>query len=87
MDGEPAEEVFTAPPFLAIEILSPDDRHADLMEKIEDYRSFGIPWIWVIDPESGRGEIYTSQGMYEARDGVMRTADPVIEIALSEILA
>ena len=84
--GEPEERYFTTPPFVVIEILSKDDRHADLMEKIDDYRSFGIPWIWVIDPESRRGEIYTSQGMNEARDGVMRTGDPAIEITLSEIL-
>jgi len=87
LGGEPEGRYFTTPPFLVIEILSPDDRHADLMEKIDDYRSFGIPWIWVIDPESHRGEIYTANGMKEARDGVMRTVDPAIEIPLPEILS
>ena len=87
LGGEPEGRYFTTPPFLVIEILLPDDRHADLMEKIDDYRSFGISWVWVIDPESHRGEIYTAHGMKEARDGVMRTVDPVIEIPLPEILS
>jgi Uma2 family endonuclease len=36
--GEPEEEIFTAPPFICIEILTPEDRAMELSVKIEEYR-------------------------------------------------
>lgn len=82
---EPDEQVFTSPPFLVVEILSKDDRASDINEKINDYLSFGVPFVWILDPRTRRGYIYTSERMQEAKDGVMRTWDPDIELALSEI--
>lgn len=58
--GDPLEDVFTAPPFLCIEILSPEDSALELRVKIDDYREFGIRYVWVIDPLSLSGEIYTA---------------------------
>ena len=46
-------------PLLVIEILSKDDRYHDLMEKLEEYRVWGVPNIWVIDPLAKRFSIYT----------------------------
>jgi Uma2 family endonuclease len=46
----PIEQVFTQPQLVAIEILSPEDRHSKVQEKIDDYRVFQIPNIWIIDP-------------------------------------
>jgi Uma2 family endonuclease len=37
-------------PDLVIEILSPDDRPAEVLRKIADYLQAGIPHIWIIDP-------------------------------------
>ena len=37
-------------PDLAIEIMSPDDRPAEVLEKIADYEAAEIPHIWVVDP-------------------------------------
>jgi len=37
-------------PDLAIEIISPDDKPAEMLEKIADYQAAGIPHIWVADP-------------------------------------
>lgn len=42
--------MFTRPPYLAIEILSPDDRTADTLLKASDYSRFGIQHIWIVDP-------------------------------------
>lgn len=39
------------PPDLAIEILSPDDRAGDVLEKIAFYRSIGVSLVWIIDPD------------------------------------
>jgi Uma2 family endonuclease len=37
-------------PDLVIEILSPDDRPAEVLKKIADYLQAGIPHIWIVDP-------------------------------------
>ena len=37
-------------PDLAIEVVSPDDEVADMLEKTGDYIAAGIPYIWVVDP-------------------------------------
>jgi Uma2 family endonuclease len=37
-------------PDLAIEIISPDDKPSEVLEKIADYQAAGIPHIWVADP-------------------------------------
>ena len=48
--GQPVEQVFTRPPLVAIEVLSPEDRQSKVQEKIDDYRNFGVANIWIIDP-------------------------------------
>lgn len=42
------------PPLIAIEILSRDDRLIDVREKLEEYRTWGVPHVWLIDPRSRR---------------------------------
>ena len=42
--------VFDQPQWIAVEVLSPEDRHSRVQEKIEDYRNFQAPKIWVVDP-------------------------------------
>jgi Uma2 family endonuclease len=59
----PREMVPYAPPFLVIEILSQDDRHHNLMEKLEEYRVWGVPNIWVVDPLAKRLALYTASGI------------------------
>jgi Uma2 family endonuclease len=39
-------------PLMVLEILSPDDCMSDVVRKCADYEEFGIPQIWVVDPES-----------------------------------
>jgi Uma2 family endonuclease len=58
---DPKQSVPSSPPFLVIEILSKDDRHNNLMEKLEEYRIWGVPHIWVIDPHAKRFSIYTER--------------------------
>ncbi len=45
------------PPLIAIEVLSPDDRLTMAREKVEEYRKWGVPHVWLVDPESRR--LYT----------------------------
>ncbi len=41
-----------APPLIAIEILSPDDRISDLSDRATDFSRMGVEHIWLIDPET-----------------------------------
>ena len=51
---EPAGPVPDHPPLVAIEILSPDDRHSAVREKLEEYRAWRVPHVWLVDPHSRR---------------------------------
>ncbi|MEO7648834.1 MAG: Uma2 family endonuclease [Bryobacteraceae bacterium] len=81
---EPDEEIFHTPPFLAIEILSKDGA-SDLQEKIDDYLAFGVPYVWVIDPRRLSGIVHTREASREARDGMLRTENPAIELPIAQI--
>ncbi len=84
---QPAGRIITAPPHLVVEVLSPDDRAAAVQDKIDDYLAFGIPYVWVVNPGTGRGYIHTAEAAREARDGVLRTANPAIEVPLGAVIA
>jgi Uma2 family endonuclease len=38
-------------PILAVEILSPNDKHDEIREKIMEYRRTGVKLIWEVDPD------------------------------------
>jgi Uma2 family endonuclease len=62
--GEPpSQSVPATPPLVVIEILSPDDRHSDLMQKLGEYRSWGVPHIWVVDGINQRLSVYSEAGL------------------------
>jgi Uma2 family endonuclease len=73
------------PPFLVVEVLSPDDRPDDMRDKIADYRACGVQFIWVVDPIARTGEIYTANSNYPASDGILRTENPLIEVPLAKL--
>lgn len=72
----------SVPPFLAVEILSPEDRMVRMVPKIEEYLSIGVEWVWVIDPEEKAALIYSRQHPEGASATVLRTENPAIEIPL-----
>ncbi len=38
------------PPILAVEVLSPFDKHKDIVEKTEEYLLCGVKIVWIVDP-------------------------------------
>ena len=50
---QPTEQIVTHAPLAVFEVLSPEDSLQRLKRKLEDYRTMGIPKIWVIDPQDG----------------------------------
>ena len=51
---EPQVAVPDTPPLVAIEILSSDDRLTKVREKLEEYRTWGVPHVWLVDPYAKR---------------------------------
>jgi Uma2 family endonuclease len=82
---EPDEQVFTAPPYICIEVLSPEDTFPRLQDRFDDYLKMGAPNVWVLDPASRRAWRITVEGHLEALDGVLKTSDGKIEMALAEL--
>jgi Uma2 family endonuclease len=83
----PKDQVFRTPPFICIEILSPEDRMDRVQDRIDDYLKFGVPHVWVINPRTRRAWFYTKDGSIEAKDGVLRTENPALAVQLAEIFA
>ena len=83
--GPPAGPIITEPPFLCVEILSPSDRLAEMQDRIDDYLSFGVRYVWVVNPQTRHAYIHTSAGIQEVRDGVLTTQNPDIRVVLSEL--
>jgi Uma2 family endonuclease len=42
---------FEGPPILAVEILSPSDRHEEVSVKVRAYLDAGVALIWLVDPD------------------------------------
>ena len=55
--GAKPELVPSTPPLIAIEVLSPDDKLAEVRGKLEEYRAWGVVHVWLVDPHSKR--LYT----------------------------
>lgn len=81
---EPQEQIVTSPPFLCVEILSKDDRMSEMQERINDYLSFGVRYVWVIDPRTKQAYTHTSSSSHEVKDA-LRTENPEIVVPLAEL--
>ena len=81
----PAEKVFDKPPLIWIEILSPEDRPIRVNEKVRELREFGVPNIWVIDPETFEAEVHTAEGTRTIEDGILRVPGTAIEVPLRDL--
>ena len=64
-DVRPEGRYATTPAFVAIEIISPDDRYGRLTHRLEDYRRWGVPHVWLVDPELKRLYEYTEAGLLQ----------------------
>jgi Uma2 family endonuclease len=84
---EPEEQVFRAPPFICIEVLSKDDSLASIQDRIDDYLRFGVPYVWVVNPLNRRAWVFGIDGSREVKGGILRTENPSIEVSLAELFA
>jgi Uma2 family endonuclease len=62
---EPLEDVPSTPPLVAIEIVSRDDRHTEILQKLGEYRQWGVPYIWLVDPWLRKIHSFSTAGLTE----------------------
>jgi len=81
----PDEQVFTQPPYICVEVLSPEDRFPRLQNKFDDFLNMGIPNLWVLDPASQRAWTITREGHLEVLDGILRTTDGRVTLPVADL--
>jgi Uma2 family endonuclease len=83
LDARPEGRYGTSPAYVAIEIVSPDDRHGRLTHRLEDYRRWGVPHIWLVDPQLKRLYEYSDAGLLQ--HGGLRLPEFDFEISSQEL--
>ena len=56
--ARPTARIPVDPPFAVIEIVSPDDRHDDIVAKLDDYERAGVAYIFLADPPWRKLSLY-----------------------------
>jgi Uma2 family endonuclease len=76
----------TKPPLLWIEILSHDDRMIDVWAKADELVANGVPYVWIIDPNTLASELRTADGTQSVRECTLRIPETPIVIPLAEVV-
>jgi Uma2 family endonuclease len=77
-------------PDLAVEVLSPDDRPGEVLEKVGDWLNAGVRLVWVVDPGRRLARVYRPDGSetalaeHDALDG--EDVLPGFSCPLTEVL-
>lgn len=83
--------IIDGPPALAIEILSPSDRHERIVEKIQDYLDCGVHVVWIVDPDFETVRVHRPNARPQLfAIGDELTAEPVLpgfRVAVAEIFS
>ena len=81
---------FPGPPALAVEVVSPSERTADILDKVGKYLKFGSAEVWVVYP--GREELHQYRRDDNAvrifqREATFQPTDlfPGLEIAIADL--
>jgi Uma2 family endonuclease len=82
--GEPEEQIFTAPPYIVIEVLSPDDTLVRLMERVRDYEELGVGNIWIVDPSARRGWV-AGQGALQPVETLRAGGGPEVALEVAKL--
>jgi Uma2 family endonuclease len=92
-DGQLPEEGFVqGPPLLAIEVVSPNDKQRDILDKVGDYIDHGVERVWVVRSKAGNVVVYHGNGDIRLvpADGTLTSDDagfatPGFELPVSDI--
>ncbi|MCU1338262.1 MAG: hypothetical protein JWO19_3843 [Bryobacterales bacterium] len=84
---KPTEQVLTQPPFICIEILSPEDRWPRTQQRIDDHLAMCVPYVWLLDPAAKAAYSVTRAAGTNQVTDILKTHDPSVEVPLGEIFA
>lgn len=78
-------------PELIVEVLSPDDRWSEIMEKLGEYFAIGVQMVWVADPRTQQVYVYHSLTTVENFSGNDRLSGgdvlPGFSVTVAELFA
>ncbi|MBI2941202.1 MAG: Uma2 family endonuclease [Chloroflexi bacterium] len=93
-EGTIGERYVGGPPDLVVEVLSPTTRHRDRVIKRQLYARFGVPHLWMLDPDQRRFQAFNLvEGGYQlsvegqADETVSAAPFPDLTIRLGEVWA
>lgn len=81
--SEPTERIPSAPPFVAVEIISADDRYSSILKKLHECENWGVKRIWIVDPQE-RTVAEFRQGRVEPADA-LRIGELGVSISAEQI--
>ena len=81
----PNEQILTSPPWIWIEILSPEDRPLRVQRKVREILEFGCERVWAIDPLTLESRVHTKDSEFDLEDGVFRIPGTDIVVPLREL--
>ncbi len=80
--------------FLAVEIVSRDDHHADTVTKKEIYEQIRVPRLWMVDPRYDNVEIYHAfefglrlQGILAGSEWLEEKLVPQFKLTVKDLFA
>jgi Uma2 family endonuclease len=81
----PGEQVLRQPPFICVEILSPEDSMTSMQERIDDYVAFGMANIWIFDPRRRKAYWADQSGVHQAQGDVLAATGAPVRIDLPQL--
>ena len=82
---KPGEQILQSPPLIWIEILSPEDRPLRVNRKVQSLLQFGVPYVWIIDPQTLESELHTPGKCTPLEDGILSIPGSDIVVPLHAI--
>ncbi len=85
---EPLTRILNNPPFLCVEVLSPEDRFRRTVERCREYQAMGVPHVWIVQPRSREIWVLDEQGEAIEFDGPELTLQGTpVRLPVPEIFA
>ena len=81
---QPIEQVFTHPPLIGIDVLSPCDTLRKLEDRVNDFLDFGVEHIWIIDPQGPKAWVAT-RGQFTESGSRLEVPGTPIYLNLTEL--
>ncbi len=92
MARQPSETtLIDGAPVLAVEVLSPSDKHEDVRDKVREYIDAGVALVWIVDPDFQTVTVHRRDAEPQLFNRHQTLSDPEItpglEIPVAEIFS